>query len=79
MIKIICPASTSLPVTVSVFPGVMFHYQAPDARYALSFVDAQLACQENSAQIATPTQLWTAFYDGYANCAAGWLADQTVR
>ncbi|CAB1326655.1 unnamed protein product [Coregonus sp. 'balchen'] len=48
-------------------------------RYALSFDDAKWACQENSALIATPTQLWAAFHDGYANCAAGWLSDQTVR
>ncbi|XP_057712441.1 neurocan core protein-like [Corythoichthys intestinalis] len=59
--------------------GVVFHYQAPSARYALSFADARRVCQENSAQMATSAQMWAAFYDGFASCAAGWLDDQTVR
>ncbi|XP_056277119.1 neurocan core protein-like [Pseudoliparis swirei] len=66
----------TVPLMVS---GVVFHYQAPSTRYALSFADAQRACQENSAEMATPAQLWAAHYDGFASCAAGWLDDQTVR
>ncbi|KAM9390829.1 LOW QUALITY PROTEIN: uncharacterized protein ACWYII_034393, partial [Salvelinus alpinus] len=62
-----------------VVTGVVFHYWSPSDRYALSFDDAKWACQENSALIATPNQLWAAFHDGYSNCAAGWLSDQTVR
>lgn len=59
--------------------GVVFHYQSPNTPNALSFADAQRACQENSAQIATPAQLWAAYHDGFASCSAGWLDDQTVR
>ncbi|XP_075954554.1 neurocan core protein-like [Anarhichas minor] len=66
----------TVPLVVS---GLVFHYQAPSTRYALSFADAQRACQENSAEMATPAQLWAAHYDGFASCAAGWLDDQTVR
>lgn len=64
---------------ISAYAGVLFHYQAPGARYALSFTDAQRACREVSADMATPAQLWAAYYDGFASCAAGWLDDQTVR
>ncbi|KAK2822305.1 hypothetical protein Q5P01_022370 [Channa striata] len=66
----------TVPLVVS---GVVFHYQASSTRYVLSFAEAQRACQENSAQIATPAQLWAAYYDGFTSCAAGWLDDQTVR
>ncbi|XP_035272037.1 neurocan core protein [Anguilla anguilla] len=59
--------------------GVVFHYRAPHDRYALSFADARRVCLENSAHIATPAQLQATFDDGYDNCDAGWLSDQTVR
>uniref|UniRef100_A0A673K3L5 Neurocan core protein n=1 Tax=Sinocyclocheilus rhinocerous TaxID=307959 RepID=A0A673K3L5_9TELE len=59
--------------------GVVFHYRAPHDRYALSFTDAKRVCLENSANIATPAQLQATFDDGYDNCDAGWLSDQTVR
>ncbi|KAM9357865.1 neurocan core protein [Symphorus nematophorus] len=59
--------------------GVVFHYRAPHDRYALSFADAKRVCAENSAVIATPGQLQATFADGYDNCDAGWLSDQTVR
>ncbi|KAI2650406.1 Neurocan core protein [Labeo rohita] len=59
--------------------GVVFHYRAPHDRYALSFSDARRVCLENSASIATPAQLQATFDDGYDNCDAGWLSDQTVR
>lgn len=60
-------------------PGVVFHYRAPHDRYALSFADAKRVCVENSAVIATPNQLQATFADGYDNCDAGWLSDQSVR
>ncbi|XP_030630544.1 neurocan core protein [Chanos chanos] len=59
--------------------GVVFHYQPTGERYSLTFADAHRACQQSSAQIATPAQLWAAFHGGLDNCAAGWLSDQTVR
>ncbi|XP_074834251.1 neurocan core protein [Carettochelys insculpta] len=59
--------------------GVVFHYRAASDRYALTFPEAQRACQESSAVIASLQHLQAAFEDGYDNCDAGWLADQTVR
>lgn len=59
--------------------GVVFHYRAPHDRYALTFDDAKRVCVENSAVIATPGQLQATFADGYDNCDAGWLSDQSVR
>lgn len=59
--------------------GVIFHYRAPHDRYGLTFADAKRVCLENSAVMATPGQLQATFADGYDNCDAGWLSDQTVR
>ncbi|XP_051980955.1 hyaluronan and proteoglycan link protein 1-like isoform X2 [Xyrauchen texanus] len=59
--------------------GVVFPYSPRRGRYNLNFHDAEAACLEQDAVVASFEQLFEAWKGGLDWCNAGWLNDGTVQ
>ncbi|KAB1257260.1 Hyaluronan and proteoglycan link protein 3 [Camelus dromedarius] len=59
--------------------GVVFPYQHPHGRYQFNFHEAQQACEEQDAVVASFEQLFRAWEEGLDWCNAGWLQDASVQ
>ncbi|XP_053156715.1 hyaluronan and proteoglycan link protein 1 [Hemicordylus capensis] len=65
---------------VSVYlEGVVFPYSTQLGRYHFNFYEAQQACQDQDAVIASFDQLYEAWRSGLDWCNAGWLSDGSVQ
>ncbi|XP_060692580.1 hyaluronan and proteoglycan link protein 1-like isoform X2 [Hemiscyllium ocellatum] len=59
--------------------GVVFPYFPRLGRYNLNFVEAQKACEDQDAIVASFEQLYDAWRAGMDWCNAGWLSDGSVQ
>ncbi|XP_023816569.1 hyaluronan and proteoglycan link protein 1 isoform X1 [Oryzias latipes] len=59
--------------------GVIFPYFPRLGRYNLNFYDAERACRDQDAVVASFDQLYDAWRGGMDWCNAGWLSDGTVQ
>ncbi|KAK9974410.1 hypothetical protein ABG768_022511 [Culter alburnus] len=59
--------------------GVVFPYSPPLGRYNLNFQNAEAACLEQDAVVASFEQLYAEWKSGLDWCNAGWLNDGTVQ
>ncbi|KAJ0012827.1 hypothetical protein NQD34_017161 [Periophthalmus magnuspinnatus] len=59
--------------------GVVFPYFPRLGRYNLNYYDAELACRDQDAIVASFDQLYDAWRGGMDWCNAGWLSDGSVQ
>lgn len=59
--------------------GVVFPYYPRLGRYNLNFYDAERACHDQDAIVASFDQLYDTWRGGMDWCNAGWLSDGTVQ
>ncbi|XP_006626616.2 hyaluronan and proteoglycan link protein 1 [Lepisosteus oculatus] len=59
--------------------GIVFPYFPRLGRYNLNFLDAEKACQDQDARVASFDQLYDAWRGGLDWCNAGWLSDGSVQ
>lgn len=59
--------------------GVVFPYYPRLGRYNLNFYDAERACRDQDAIVASFDQLYEAWRGGMDWCNAGWLNDGSVQ
>ncbi|XP_037400995.1 hyaluronan and proteoglycan link protein 4 isoform X1 [Pygocentrus nattereri] len=60
-------------------PGVVFPYYPRLGRYKLNYHEAEEACKQQDAILASHSQLHKAWLEGLDWCNAGWLEDGSVQ